>query len=169
MSWRKIVIDDETYHWKCGGETVSIRNVKTGKGVNVNVTKLKPISLEDVEEMHWHNNPYGGVTPGDIRAYINGNLRREQVGIDVIKILQEVFYEKRSAVYAGGTLTISENGKLLMFDVDKGSSNEENCWIALNYIKHKNSDCTYWEKAIKTLRSTPSFKKLTTKAMLKSC
>ncbi len=117
--------------------------------------------------MHWHNNSYGGVTPNDIRAYIKGNLQRKEFGIDVIKILQDIFYDKRSAAYAGGTLTVKEGDNFLMFDVGKGLSDEENCWIALNYVKNKNGNCTYWEEAIKTLRMTSEFKKIATKAMLK--
>jgi hypothetical protein len=168
MSWRKIVIDGDVYRWKCGHSNVSIRNEKTGKGVNIAITELKPISSEEVESMHWHDNPYGGVTPEDVRLYINGNLRREELGIDAIKILQDIYYEKRSAAYAGGTLTVQEEDKFLMFNVGKGSSDEENCWIALNYVKNKNSNCSFWDEAIRILRLTPGFKKIATKAMLRS-
>jgi hypothetical protein len=167
MSWRKIVVDGEAYRWKCGGSNVSIRNEKTGKGVNIAITELKPISPEDVEEMHWHNFN-GGITPSDVHAYINGNLRREELGIDTIKILQDIYYEKVPAAYAGGTLTVKDHDKLLMFNVGKGSSDEENCWIALNYVKNKNSNCAFWDQAVSTLRLTPGFKKIATKAMLKS-
>jgi hypothetical protein len=161
-------VGGEVYNWKCGDQTVSIRNVKTGKGVNIAITELKPISQEDLEEMHWHNNPSGGVTPNDIRAYIDGNLRREELGIDTIKILQEIFNEKRAGSYAGGTLTVTDHDNFLMFNVGKGSSDEENCWIALNYIKYKNPDCFFWDEAIKILQMTPDFKKIATKAMLRS-
>jgi hypothetical protein len=175
MSWRKIVVDGEQYNWKCGHSGVSIRNVRTGKGVNVAITELKPMSQEDLEAMHWHDG-IEGVTPGDVRAYIDGNLRREELGLDTIKILRDVFYEKgpRPPNYNGLTLAVeTSDGKNLCFTLGKGTTEEEDCWIALNYIKYqkpKNWTDPRWTQAFHILHMTPTiFKKTATKALLKGC
>ncbi len=156
MSWRKIVVEGEVYNWKCSGSTVSIRNNRTGKGANIAITELKPMS------------PEGGVTPRDIRNYIDANLRREVLGIDVIQLLKEYYHGAREGSYSGSTLTILHNEKPLIFNVGKGQSDEENCWIALNYIKQFGPNAAHSNEAVKLLRTTAGFKKAVTQAMLRS-
>ena len=168
MSWRKIIVDGQEWKWKCGGEFISIRG-PDGHGVNVSITELKHVSPEVVEDMHWDGGDSSArVTPFDIMAYINGNLRPQEVGIDRVAILKGIFHGEVHGDYAGGTLTVALPGKgVLCFNVGKGQSDEEDCWIALNYLKYKPKGY-YYRQAYRVATEYPKFKKLITKAILRS-
>lgn len=146
MSWRKLVIDTEVWRWKTSGETTCIRG-PDGKGVNV--PGYIGSNSDDV------------ITPKNVRDFIDANLRNK---IDTVAILKEIFYGKRRALYSPKGLATKEKFSIILFKL--GNSEEEDCWIALNYIKSKYTG--YYNEALAILKKNPKFKKLTTKALLGS-
>lgn len=169
--YRKIVVDNKDWHWKSGGSFVVIKD-PDGKGYTVPINDLFP--AEDVERAAWKR--YLHITPKTIKNYIMNVKTTDR--IDSVALLKQVFRGNRYAEYAGGTLTIAvkeedwkqgfpgEKSALLMFNVGEGKSAEEDCWIALNYIKYKKNGC-YFDQALEIVRNNPAYKKLCTIAFLK--
>jgi hypothetical protein len=168
--YRKIVVEEETWFWKFGSSFVAIKD-PYGKSYVVPQEDLFP--GRDLERDKWKKNLHA--TPGDIKNYIM-NLKSEN-RVDRVKLLKEVFRNKRYAEYAGGTLSVAikeddwkerapkENSTLLLFNVGGGKTKEENCWIALNYIKYKKKGY-FFDRAIALLKDNKNYEKLFTIALL---
>jgi hypothetical protein len=82
--------------------------------------------------------------------------------------LKNVFDEKIYGEYAGGTLTGMLNKKLNFFNVGKGETEEENFWIALNYIKYMsaNGKGAHYQDALDIANKDPNQAFIVAKAML---
>jgi hypothetical protein len=76
-----------------------------------------------------------------------------------------VFNEKEYGEYAGATLTGKIDGELNFFVVGKGKSEEEDLWIALNYIKYRSPGARYSD-AMEIANRDPGRADLVAKAML---
>ena len=85
-----------------------------------------------------------------------------------LSFLKDVFDEKIYGEYAGGTLTGTINEKLNFFNVNKGENEEENFWIAINYIKYMsaNGKGAHYQEALDIANRDPNRAFMVAKAML---
>lgn len=163
MGYRKINVNGEEWRWKVGWSNVSIRGPN-----NQSFAPFKDelSEIQDVERAEWKG--YFHITPAHIRAFI---LKvSETSDLDLAPILKDVFYEKKGAEYAGGTLAVKIDDELQLLNVGDGKTDEEKFWIALNYLKYKNDRCMFYTLADSIVRSSPIYKskKLLAIALLKA-
>jgi len=158
-SYRNINIDGEIWRWKVGGSHVSIRGPNDGQ--TYAPWKDELTGVEDVERAEWKGNFH--VTPAHIRGYIIKVAGK----LDPVSKLKDTFYERASGVYTGGSLGIAIDNQLQIFNVGDGKTEDEKCWIALNYVKYKQG-CRFYETAVDIVSRNPKYKKLLTLALLKA-
>ena len=161
MSYRKINVNGEEWQWKVGWSHVSIKGPNNQSYAPY---KDELTEIDDVERAEWKG--YFHITPKHIRAFIlkvSGDL-------DVAPILENIFWEKQYAEYAGGTLTVKIDDELQFLNVGDGKTEEERVWIALNYLKYRHEGCAHYALAESIVRNSDMFKskKLLAIALLKS-
>lgn len=162
--WRTITIEDEEWIWKVGRGNISIRDPDR-KHYYVDFSTLT--GIEDTERAAWKG--YLHIKPSHVRNYIDVHLRpREATGINLTPYLKDIFHEKKPAQYVGGTLSFPIGENVVMANIGEGYTEEEKCWIALNYIKYKGPDRRFYQLALDIVMGKPEYKKYLAKALIKS-
>ena len=180
MGWRKIDINGKIWDWRVAGNDVFIKGPKGERG-KTDFYELYNATPNEIERAKWKGN-FRGTGPGIIRKYIEDNLIDKSESLpplsETIPILKAVFNSEKYGEYAGGTLTVKINevelncatgttaDRLLFFNVGKGRNEDENSWIALNYIRYKKKG-SFFPEAYKIVEGNPRFKKHLTIALLK--
>lgn len=73
--------------------------------------------------------------------------------------LEELFYEKHSASYMGGTLGFNnpkEPHELILLNFSMSTlSSVERFWLAMLYIKHKTPNHVHWDESMQIIENHP--------------
>ena len=159
-SYRKININGEEWRWKVGSSHISIRGPKDGQTYAPFIDEV--VHVDDVERAQWKG--YLHIEPRDIRAYILKKIRK----IDIAHALKEIFYERATAQYVGGTLCVPVGDEMMMLNLNDAMNKEELVWLSLIYVKHKSESNIYYKHAMSTLENDKEHKKELAIALLKA-
>ena len=65
------------------------------------------------------------------------------------EVLKNVYYEKKPAAFAGGSLVVKyEDNKTAFISLENCKSGEEKFWYCMLYLKHKTSSHYYFNDSI---------------------
>jgi hypothetical protein len=178
--FRKIDINGEIWEWRPTNWVIYIRSLHRKLQSTTDYGELFKMSPDDVERAK-RKKYFEGATPGIIRKYIEDNLiaKNNLLSVSItVPLLKKIFNSEVYAEYVGGTLTVGlkdtdwiqkpqgTKSDFLMFSVGKGRTQDEDCWIALNYLRWRKRGC-HFEEAYRIVSKNARLKKHLTIALLK--
>lgn len=94
-----------------------------------------------------------GLKPGNLTT-LSGESKINLSPVDTTEYLKDIFNERKHGEYVGGTLSFEGPGdNILLKTVGEGLSEEENFWIAMNYVKHKSQLSHHYGEALEIITS----------------
>ena len=94
----------------------------------------------------WNGIPKGNVTTFEGRDLANAPRPKE----DLTPYLKDIFYGKKHSEYVGATLSfMDKDEEVVIINMAKGQSDDENFWLCMNYVKYKGRDTVWYNEAEK--------------------